>query len=185
MVPNLPCLDLLTGPREDYIKIGITLYEVSVKHDWRTAKIILDKTPELVRYSITENGDTTLHVATSASRSKQVERFVEHLVDFMSKEDLALQNKNHDTALYLAATAGNIETVKIIVEKNKDLLSIRGGGGQLMPLYAAALFGKYEVVKYMYDNSSELCDVGWTPLNRGWLLEKCVENDMFGKYFSI
>ncbi|GJW77231.1 ankyrin repeat-containing domain, PGG domain protein [Tanacetum coccineum] len=138
------------------MKIGITLYEVSVKHDWRTARIILDKTPDLVRYSITENEDTSLHVATSASRSKQGK-----------------------------ATTGNIKTVKIIMEKNKDLLSIRGGGGQLMPLYAAALFGKYEVVKYMYDNSSELCDVRWTPLNRGWLLEKCVENDMFGKYFSI
>ena len=101
----------------------------------------------------------------------------------MEKKDLELVNKNHNTALYLAAAAGNIETVKIMVEKNPALLTIPGGaGGKMMPLYAAALFGHYEVVKYLYDKSDGLGASGWTEENRGWLLEKCVESDMFGKY---
>ncbi|GJV21587.1 ankyrin repeat-containing domain, PGG domain protein [Tanacetum coccineum] len=136
--PNLPLLDLLEGPREDYLKIGVpSIQEASDKCDWKAAKAILDKHPQmkLVRYSITENAETALHVAASAKGPKHVEEFVENLVKLMEKEDLALENKNCNTALYLAAAAGNIKT--------------------------------------------DLIDDGWTDVNRGWLLEKSVENDMF------
>ncbi|MFS8010310.1 hypothetical protein Hanom_Chr14g01295501 [Helianthus anomalus] len=55
-----------------------------------------------------------------------------------------------------------------------------------MPLYAAVSFGNYDVAKYLYGKSKELCgDDGWTDQNRGWLLQKCVENGMFGKQFRI
>ncbi|KAL8194093.1 hypothetical protein R6Q57_026335 [Mikania cordata] len=178
LTPNLPCRHLLTGPRKEYLKIGVPLYEASIRCDWLAAKAILDKHLDMVRYSITENGETALHVAASAKGSYVVE-FVENLVGLMNKEDLALENENFNTALYLAAVAGNIETIKIMLKKNPTLISIPGAGGQMMPLYAAALFGNYDVVKYLYENSKELRDDGWTDQNRGWLLEKCVENDMF------
>ncbi|GKD89626.1 ankyrin repeat-containing domain, PGG domain protein, partial [Tanacetum coccineum] len=102
----------------------------------------------------------------------------------MKEEDLALENENYNTALYLAAGAGNINTVKIMLEMNKTLLSIPGGGSgntipTLMPIYTAALFGNHNVVTYMHKNSNDLIDDHWTPLTRGWLLEKCVENNMF------
>ncbi|KAM0064909.1 putative ankyrin repeat-containing domain-containing protein [Helianthus debilis subsp. tardiflorus] len=134
----------------------------------------------LERYSITENGETALHVAASAKNPKDVEKFVKNLVGMMQDEDLELQNENHNTALYLAAVAGNIEAVKIMFERNKALLSIAGANGAMMPLYAAVLFRNEDVVKYMYNNSNNLGDKGWTPQKRGWLLEKCVEMDMFG-----
>ncbi|PWA46364.1 ankyrin repeat-containing domain, PGG domain protein [Artemisia annua] len=171
--------DLIHGPKKDYLEIGVPLYEASIKCDWEAAKKILLAIPELVRYSITENGETALHIAASAKGPKHVEQFVKNLVDKMTKEDLEIVNKNHNTALYLAAAAGNVETVKIMVEKNKTLLTIPGAGGAMMPVYAASLFGNYEVVKYLYDNSHGLHDDGWTDTNRGWLLEKCVESDMF------
>ncbi|KAJ0502208.1 putative ankyrin repeat-containing domain, PGG domain, ankyrin repeat-containing domain superfamily [Helianthus annuus] len=117
----------------------------------------------LEKYSITENGETPLHVAASAKGPKDVEKFVKNLVGKMQNEDLELQNKNHNTALYLAVVAGNIKTVKIMVEKNKNLLKIAGANGKMMPLYAAVLFGNKDVVKYLYDNSKELHnDDGWT-----------------------
>ncbi|PWA68467.1 ankyrin repeat-containing domain, PGG domain protein [Artemisia annua] len=103
----------------------------------------------------------------------------------MTKEDLALENTNYNTALYLAATRGNIKTVKTMMEKNESLRAIPGGGSEqklptLMPLYPAALFGNYEVVKYLYEKSNDLCDDdGWKPVTRSWFLEKCVEGDMF------
>ncbi|KAL8191742.1 hypothetical protein R6Q57_028473 [Mikania cordata] len=59
------------------------------------------------------------------------------------------------------------------------------GAGKMLPLYAAALFGNYDVVKYLYQESNELCDDCWNPTNRAWLLEKCVEGDMFGKHSRI
>ncbi|KAJ0468599.1 putative ankyrin repeat-containing domain, PGG domain, ankyrin repeat-containing domain superfamily [Helianthus annuus] len=168
-----------------YFKFCVPLYEASVKCDWKAAKAILDKDPELVRYSITENGETALHVAASVKTNKHVEKFVKNLVDMMKEEDLELVNENSNTALYLAAAAGNIKTVRIMVEKNRGLLIIPGARGQMMPLYSAALYGNYEVVKYLYENSNELNDDGWNPQNRGWLLEKCVEADMFDVALQI
>nr|XP_043634216.1 uncharacterized protein LOC122605357 [Erigeron canadensis] len=179
--PNLPPVDLLTGPREEYCKFCLPLYEASIKCVWKATKDILDKRPELLSYSITENGETTLHVAASAKVPQEKrEVFVRNLVDKMEKEDLALENEDFNTALYLAAAAGHLETVQIMVEKNRDLVTIPGGGRQMLPLHAAALFKKCEVVEYLFGKSSDLCDAdGWNDTNRGWLLEKCVKNDMF------
>ncbi|GJY79918.1 ankyrin repeat-containing domain, PGG domain protein [Tanacetum coccineum] len=179
--PNLPRQDLLDGPIEYYYEIVVPLYEAAMKADWQAAKAIIDKYPnlELVRCSITTNGETTLHIATSANKNKKVEMFVQNLVGLMKKEDLALQNEGYNTALYMAAAVGNMKTVKIMLEKNKDLLTIRGSDGQFMPLYMAALYGYHDVVIYLYNKSNDLNDGGWTPQNRGELLERCVENNMF------
>ncbi|PWA89817.1 ankyrin repeat-containing domain, PGG domain protein [Artemisia annua] len=179
--PNQP-LSTLIGTRERYLQIGVPLYEASIKCDWNAAKAILDKYPriELIRCSVTDHGETALHIAASANGPNKVEEFVKNLVEKMDPKDLELVNKNNNTALYLAAAAGNTATVKIMVEKNSDLLIIPGGAERnMMPLYAAAMFGHYEVVKYLYDKSDELGD-GWTDETRGWFLEKCVESDMFG-----
>ncbi|GJZ20241.1 ankyrin repeat-containing domain, PGG domain protein [Tanacetum coccineum] len=128
-----------------YLQIGAPLYEASLKCDWKAAKDMLDENKEigLVRYSITANGETALHVAASSK-----------------------------------AAAGNTRVVKIMVERNSCLHTIPGSGGTMMPVYATALFGHYEVVKYLCDNSKGLSDDGWTTTNRGWLFKKCAENDM-------
>ncbi|KAK9062038.1 hypothetical protein SSX86_019222 [Deinandra increscens subsp. villosa] len=185
--PKLPRSDLINGPRENYLKIGVPLYEASIKCDWKAAKAIIDEYPkmELVRCSITENGETALHVAASAKGHKHVDEFVKNLVGEMRNDDLELQNHNHNTALYLAAAAGNINAVKIMLGKNNGLLTIAGSKGSMLPLYTAALFGNVEVVKYLYNNSNKLRDDGWTTQNRGWLLLKCVENDMFDVALEI
>ncbi|KAM0003930.1 putative ankyrin repeat-containing domain-containing protein [Helianthus debilis subsp. tardiflorus] len=153
--------------------------------DWNDAKDFFDKNGEFIRRAITENMETALHVVSSKKRSKHVETFVKNLVGMMKEEDLALVNKYHSTALHIAAVAGNIETVKIMVAKNKNLLTIMGGNAnpnkRMMPLHAAALVGNHEVVNYLYDNSNELSDENWDIKTRSWLLEKCVEGDMFGK----
>ncbi|KAM0064903.1 hypothetical protein Hdeb2414_s0003g00108481 [Helianthus debilis subsp. tardiflorus] len=92
--------DLITGSREQYLEIGVPLYEASIKCDWKAAKAIFDKYSEmgLEKYSITENGETSLHVAASAKGPNDVEKFVKNLVGKMQNEDLELQNKNHNTA---------------------------------------------------------------------------------------
>ncbi|PWA42260.1 ankyrin repeat-containing domain, PGG domain protein [Artemisia annua] len=185
--PNLADRFLLDGPREEYLKIGVPLYEACIKCNWKEAEKILTNKVNielgLVRCSITENGETALHVAASAKVPRKMEKFVANLMELMRPEDLELENANYNTALYLAAAAGNIETVKIMMEKNDKLLSIPGGGSQyskpeMMPIYTAALFGHHELARYMYDKSNDLTE-GWTDKTRGWLLEKCVDNNMF------
>ncbi|GKE88041.1 ankyrin repeat-containing domain, PGG domain protein, partial [Tanacetum coccineum] len=150
--------------KADYFRYGAPLYEASIQGDWNSAEAILCQKPKLVRYSLTDNGETALHVAASANKRKQMVEFVRNLVNKMKKEDLEFVNKNHNTALYLAAAAGNLETVKIMVELNRALLLIPGDGGA-MPLYAAVLYGNYEIVKYLYKESKNLSDNGWTDIN--------------------
>ncbi|GJU80213.1 ankyrin repeat-containing domain, PGG domain protein [Tanacetum coccineum] len=130
----------MTGrPKREYLRIGVPLYGASIKCDWEAAKYILDKKPELVRFSITKNAETALHIAAPAKGPKHVEQFVKNLVGMMTKEDLEFVNKTHNTALFLAAAAGNLETVKIMVKKNKALLIIPGAGKTMMSIYAAVL----------------------------------------------
>ncbi|KAK9062082.1 hypothetical protein SSX86_019267 [Deinandra increscens subsp. villosa] len=187
-LPKLPSRHPLIGDRKAYAEFGVPLYEASIRCDWKAAKAVLDKNHELVRCSITENGETPLHVASSKKRKGEehmVETFLRNLVGMMEKKDLELENKKHNTALYLAAVVGNLKAVMIMVEKNRDLTRIPGAMGQMMPLCAAALYGNYEVVKYLYEHSNKLNDDGWNPQNRGWLLEKCVEADMFDVALKI
>ncbi|XP_076950683.1 uncharacterized protein LOC143623729 [Bidens hawaiensis] len=178
-IPHKPLPDLLNGDREEYINVGIPLYEASIKGDWKAAKAIIDKKPELVRYSITENYETALHIAASADKSKRMQEFVKNLVDMMETQDLELQNNSSNTALCLAAAAGNVEMVNILVNRNRALLIIPGSQ-RMMPLYMAALFGDHDTVEYLYRESKKLSDDGWNPQNRGWLLQKCVEANLFG-----
>ncbi|GKD74641.1 ankyrin repeat-containing domain, PGG domain protein, partial [Tanacetum coccineum] len=178
-----PNRNFFTGPKKDYLEKGVPLYKASIKYDWKAAKGILDANPEYVTYSITENDETALHIAASAKGPKKVNEFVRNLVGKMQTEDLALVNRNNYTALYLAAAAGNVETVKIMLDKNKALLT---GAEETMPLYTAALFGNDKVVQYLYEKSPELPSAdGWTDRNRSWLLEKCVESDMFDTALKI
>ena len=98
----------------------------------------------------------------------------------MEKKDLELQNLSHNTALSLAATAGNVETAKIMVKKNKAVLEIPGSQ-DMMPLYVAALFAREDMVRYLYSIPNCMYGDYWKDANRGWVLLKCVEAGLFGK----
>ncbi|PWA74038.1 Ankyrin repeat-containing protein [Artemisia annua] len=181
--PKLPCEDLL-GRRESYFGTCVPLYQASISGDWKAAREILDKRPELVRYAITEGNDTALHVAASAEETKLTKRFVRNLVNMMTLEDLEIQNKNDNTAFCLAATAGNIKMVEIMLEYNPRLLTIAGSKGML-PLYMSALQGRHNTVKYLYAAFDKICSRFWTDENWGWMLLGCVECDFFDVALQI
>ncbi|KAJ9557501.1 hypothetical protein OSB04_012115 [Centaurea solstitialis] len=166
------------GNRSDYIKFAIPLYNASIKGDWKAAEAILGERPELVRWAITENHETALHVASSTKSNSSVNKFVENLVRRMTKEQLELRNTSSNTALCLTAVAGNVEIARILVNENRNLLNIPGYQN-MMPLYMACLSGQREMVKYLYDNSDRMSGDFWTHQNRGWVLLKCVESDIF------
>ncbi|KAI3687162.1 hypothetical protein L1987_80854 [Smallanthus sonchifolius] len=176
--PNLPSSDLFEGRREDYIRFGVPLYEAAIKGDWKAAKRILETQPDLIRFAITENYNTLLHIAASAESTKAVEEFVINLVDLMEKNDLELQNKNYNTALSLAAAAGNVKTAMIMVKKNPIVIEIPGNN-RMMPLYLAAVFAKPEMVRYLYGLSKKMTGDFWSHENQGWVLQQCVEADIF------
>ncbi|KAJ0807610.1 putative ankyrin repeat-containing domain-containing protein [Helianthus annuus] len=171
-----------TEDRWSYIKIGVPLYEAAIEGDWKAAKPILDEHPDVIRFAITENYDTLLHIAASAESTNAVVKFVTKLVQLMESEDLELQNQNYNTALSLAAAAGNVKTAMIMVEKNPGLPEIPGNN-RAMPLYTAALFEKPLMVRYLYGISMEMEGNYMSDDNHRSVLEKCIEADIFGKSF--
>ena len=170
----------MKGNREEYLRIGVPLYEASVKGDWETATTMFTDRPDLIRLAITENYDTALHVSASTKSTKLVENFVKKLVRLMRREDLLLQNRSAKTAFCLAAAGGNVSIAEIMVEKKPEIVNISGTQGML-PLYIASLYGKYEMVKYLYRKSNMMGGACWNQTNRGWVLHKCIEADFFGK----
>ncbi|KAJ9559414.1 hypothetical protein OSB04_014028 [Centaurea solstitialis] len=178
---NLPCQDLLADDRrKDFIEICLPLCKASIIGDWKAAKCILENNRNLVRYSITENCETTLHVAASAKNTD----FVVQILKMMNKEDLLLQTITGHTALCSAAIAGNVEMARILVTKNEDLLTFSNESGS-MPLSVAASYGNYDMVIYLYDKFNKMEGLRWSTLNKQLLLRSCVESNLFDVALQI
>ncbi|XP_023738055.1 uncharacterized protein LOC111886046 [Lactuca sativa] len=176
---NLPVQDLLDdNKRRDFINICVPLSKASMKGDWKTAKSILNCQEHLVRYSITENCETAVHIAAAAQRNTKSINFVQHLVGKMEKADLQLQNRQGNTALCLAAAAGNVEIAKIMVKSNEDLPTIANGEA-MRPLFIAVLFRHHEMVNYLYHQSQRMGAPDWTPKDRKWVFLRCIELDLW------
>lgn len=165
--PNLLSEDLL-GNRDDYHKFSVSS---SIR-----------KRPNLVAFGDSGNYDSALHIAASANCSKSVEKFVKSLVSILTMEQLERQNKNHNTPLCIKAAHGSVESFKTMVIKNMALMDIPpdipGSQGK-MPLYMASLFENVTWWNCFCDKSNKMTGEFWTPLGHGWVLQKCVEADLF------
>ncbi|XP_024978639.1 protein ACCELERATED CELL DEATH 6-like isoform X1 [Cynara cardunculus var. scolymus] len=171
---NLPRRDLLDGG-DDFNAICIPLYKALTSNDFKAVKVILDKRPMLVQFSITESCETILHIAVLLGKSCVL---VQYLMSLMTKEDLELPNGSGETALCLVARTGNVEIAKILVEKNDGLIDIPNSEGRL-PLQVAVLYGRHEMVEYLYNTSQRMTGHFWTHQDRSWVLEKCVDKSLF------
>ncbi|KAF5794760.1 putative ankyrin repeat-containing domain, PGG domain, ankyrin repeat-containing domain superfamily [Helianthus annuus] len=164
--------------REDYLNLVAPLYEASIVGDWETAKIILDKRPDLVRFGLKKDLGTALHVAATAEETKHTVNYVKNLVNTMTMEELELKNKYSNTAFWVASLSGKTEMAMIMMEKNRDLLNIRGNHG-ILPLSICAIMGSYNLVKYLYKHSQQMNDNHWTDSDRSFTLLHCVERNFF------
>ncbi|KAM5585444.1 hypothetical protein ABKV19_004705 [Rosa sericea] len=165
--------------REEYLKTCVALYKYALKGDWEAAELILKKDrSRLLRASISRGYETVLHVAAGTSHI----HFVEKLVRMMEVEDLALQDVNGNTALCIAASAGSLDIVKILIEKNKSLLTIRGGKG-MAPAYMAAVLGQSEMACYLYRyrESKEMLE----KTDRENLFFSCINNCLYDLAFQL
>ncbi|GJR75706.1 ankyrin repeat-containing domain, PGG domain protein [Tanacetum coccineum] len=147
------------------IILQLQSYKACITYNCKAAEEIFKKEPSLKGYA-------------SARRTPRGVQFVNKLVVEMEEEQLELKDNSGNTALCLAAIYGDLEVVEIMVAKHKALLSMLDWEG-MMPLCKAALSGRYDVVKYLFDKSDGLRGDGWDAKNRAWLLQKCVEGDMF------
>ncbi|KAD2804985.1 hypothetical protein E3N88_38362 [Mikania micrantha] len=177
-------LPYLFGNREEYLNLAVPLYEASVMGDWETAKLIFDKHPNLVRFNLSKNFGTTLHVVVTAEETELTLNFVKNLVNMMTREELELKNNHSNTAFWVASASGKKKMAKIMIEKNRSLLDIRGNGDYL-PLTISAMNGIHNMVKYLYKNSKKMTGDHWTDKDRSLTLSHCVKRDFFGVALQI
>ncbi|KAD2804936.1 hypothetical protein E3N88_38313 [Mikania micrantha] len=152
--------------------------------DWETAKFIFDKHPNLVRFNLSKNFGTTLHVVVTAEETELTLNFVKNLVNMMTREELELKNNHSNTAFWVASASGKKKMAKIMIEKNRSLLDIRGNGDYL-PLTISAMNGIHNMVKYLYKNSKKMTGDHWTYKDRSLRLSHCVKRDFFAVALQI
>ncbi|KAJ9550927.1 hypothetical protein OSB04_014972 [Centaurea solstitialis] len=116
---------------------------------WRKVKHILEKDKDALKRPLDGSGSTPLHIAVAMGYTDLVKK----LLLFIEKEDVKeiLEQKNGDgsTALHIAVCVGNEHALKLLVEKNKDLLTISDKRGQ-DPLIKALNNMQFDTFLYLF-----------------------------------
>jgi hypothetical protein len=153
----------------------LPLYRAGLEGDWQAAKAILERDPNAVRLPISDDKQNILHIATLAKCFP----FVKELLEWMSPDDLELEDKYHNTALYYAALSGTVDIAKEMVIKNENLPLIRPAGTMKLPLYAASMLRNRDMVVYLFSATPfELL----TATERINLLSSTIYADLYGMY---
>jgi hypothetical protein len=108
-----------------------------MRGDWESVKDM----PNVQRV-ITKKSETTLHIAALANQ----EDFVQNLLKKMNSDDLKAENKVGNNALSYAATTGNVNNAKALLEKNIDLANLGSG---MTPLETAVFLEHSQMVEYL------------------------------------
>ncbi|KAD5961896.1 hypothetical protein E3N88_13369 [Mikania micrantha] len=121
--------------------------QAAVEGNLKSLQEILLKEPNVVSAVITGAFETALIVACHRNMNS---KFVEKLISLMSPQDLAMQNSFGKTAMFGAAVVGNVEAMKMMVDKNPNLPNITDIYNQL-PIQSAAYAGQKHAVHYLLE----------------------------------
>ncbi|XP_026432504.1 uncharacterized protein LOC113329894 isoform X3 [Papaver somniferum] len=143
------------APETAELQRHLPLYRAAKKGDWQKANNHIVNNRDAVTARITISNDTALHIAAAQGHVK----FVKELVNLMTCKQLELENSDGETALQGAVLAGNIESVKAMVEKNPKL-TLLPDRYQYIPLLNAANYAppkeqKKDIVEYLYTITSD------------------------------
>ncbi|CAN6571757.1 unnamed protein product [Malus baccata var. baccata] len=121
------------------------LIDAVAKGDWSSAKKYLTMHPDAIRERGSLSGSTALHMAVSMEN----EYMAKELVEWMTEEDLEIEDANGVTAIALATLIGP-EVARCIIEKNKRLLCIPCNLLNMIPLIMACHGGHWGLARYLY-----------------------------------
>ncbi|XP_057989041.1 uncharacterized protein LOC131172106 [Hevea brasiliensis] len=116
-----------------------------LKGDWNTAEDWLKRNSNDVRTKILLMGLNALQVAVLAGKLN----IVEELVKLMKVEDLEMTSNYGNTAFTFAALNGRIDMMKIMLEKNQNLVTKGNDFDGCLPIVTASLYGQGETIHYL------------------------------------
>ncbi|XXG52135.1 hypothetical protein AAC387_Pa03g0528 [Persea americana] len=115
------------------------LFEKVMREYWSDVVNIYKEKKDIAwTASITRNKETALHIAISDSKTEVVKRLLDIIDPIKIRE---MMNDMDENPLHLAASLGQAETCKQLVEKDPELIGARNKEGET-PLFQAALHGK-------------------------------------------
>ena len=124
----------------------LELYKAVLNGNWESASKLLADDPKSFSAPIGTDDSPMLHIAVELGEARM--GFVEKLVEFMRRDDLALRDSDGATALFNAVRAGNIKAVKLLVNKNPSLPNICQRDN-FAPLHSAVRYGHKELTLYL------------------------------------
>ncbi|KAI9195131.1 hypothetical protein LWI28_012045 [Acer negundo] len=170
--PDRSLLPNESNNRDQYRLKCVPLQKAALTGNLLEAKPLLGDVPRwMLRTAITERDQTVLHMGTGAKKVG----FVEEIVKLMEPDDLKLQDRNGNTAFCIAAAVGSLEIAKLMLDKTPNLLTLRGAAN-VLPLFMAALFGKTEMTKFLYDETK----FHLTDQDLADLFFKSIDTDLYG-----
>ena len=135
--------------KKGMLPVQVVLYQAAIKGDWKTAKSIFDVDSSAITMKITGGVDTPLHIAAAAKHIS----FVEKLVEKYSLSDLAIKNKNGDTALAFAAASGVVRIAEVMVDKNEKLPNICNANTKF-PVLMAVAYKRKEMASFLLSKTN-------------------------------
>uniref|UniRef100_A0A251TFK3 Putative ankyrin repeat-containing domain, Gag-polypeptide of LTR copia-type n=1 Tax=Helianthus annuus TaxID=4232 RepID=A0A251TFK3_HELAN len=159
----------------------LPLYKAALRGDWDAAQEFIDEDEEACTANINKYGFTALHIAIGTG--KQGINFVEKLVEKLPPNSLLemLTSSAKYTPLHIAAVVGNIEAVKILVNKNQGLLYVKDVDG-LLPIHRALINSHKDTFLYLLvvtkDNEYPFTFTGYMGVT-------LLSNVIFAGYFDI
>ena len=131
--------------RTDDHPLHIQLCEAATRGDWKTAKNI-EKTHKGILSEVIrkDRKETALHIATKFNNTA----FVERLIEKLTEKELEATDVYGNTALCMAATLGAVDIANSMLQKNKDLVLIRGSQNAT-PILVAARYKQNHMVAYL------------------------------------
>ncbi|KAM7530275.1 hypothetical protein LguiB_033685 [Lonicera macranthoides] len=158
-----------TEKRDEFVKKCLPLYKSALTGDWKTAQNVINEDANVVHASITEGGETALHIAAAGKNI----HFVEKLISKMDNH-LETTNRKGNTALCFAAAEGNLRIVELMIQANNTLPTICGPNGA-KPIYMAASLGHRDIVNCLYPSDFNT----WPREERAQILTACIASGLF------
>ncbi|XGC80478.1 ankyrin repeat domain-containing protein [Bdellovibrio bacteriovorus] len=129
-------------------KDGLTpLMSAAMNGDLKTVSKLLNKKTDLE--AKTASGNTALALAINADEYEAADL----LIKAGANVDIIVNDQTKDTALMVAATS-NLNTTKLILSKNKDVINKTNAKGETA-LSKALYFGNYNIAKVLLEAGAD------------------------------